>query len=183
MVVQLVLDVNGVLIKRKWNRSAKKKPDEDAVLPLHNKGFQHIKIRPFALDLLRAIDAIPGVTLIFWSSMTSEYMMPIVDLLSNESGVSNFSVMTQVDCTNLPHPEVTFKPLFAKDVARVYERYPDSDGVIFIDDSMQKMLYNEGETIRIVPEWNGEDYTDIELKTIIGELKELKELNAKKNSC
>ena len=175
MVVQLVLDVNGVLVKRKWTRSSKTSDVNVHVLPLHNKGFQHVKIRPFAIQLLRCIDVIPGVMLIFWSSMTGEYMQPIVDMLTTLAGITKFTVMTQADCTVSNHPYSTHKPLFSKDVARIFERYPNSDGTIFIDDSMIKMGYNEDEVIRIVPEWDGIDYDDTVLRELSGELTELVE--------
>jgi hypothetical protein len=169
MVVHVALDVNGVLVQRKWSgatRSAKRSAD-DHVLDMHpKKGWQHVLIRPFALDLLRVIESTPGAELVFWSSMTHDYMQPIVNLLTRLSGITEFAVMTQADCTPTQHPEVRGKPLFCKDAAQIYARYPESEGVVFIDDSALKMRYNAKEVVCILGTWDGLDKDDVELAAV-----------------
>lgn len=176
MVVHLILDVNGVLVKRKWTTSAKAISEDDNVLPLVNKkGFQHVMIRPFAVELLRAISSAPGVQLVFWSSMTPEYMDPIIDLLTGLAGVTDYATLSQNECTVGDHPTSSYKKLFSKDVARIYDRFQNSEGTIFVDDSMLKMGYNEGEVICIVSEWDGVDKSDVVLSELIGRLPSLME--------
>jgi hypothetical protein len=176
MTIQIVLDVNGVLVKRKWTGGEKQLSPDDNVIPMPTKrGCQHIRIRPHAVELIKAITETPDVILIFWSSMTREYMAPIVDLLLLKAGVDagDVCIMTQEDCTSSPHPEVSYKPLFSKDVTKVYKRFPNSDGVVFIDDSMLKMGYNKDEVVRIVSEWDGVDKDDDTLSGLIENLTEI----------
>jgi len=101
-------------------------------------------------------------------------MGPIVDLLLLKAGVDpgGVCIMTQEDCTSSPHPEVSYKPLFSKDVTKVYKRFPNSDGVVFIDDSILKMGYNGDEVVRIVSEWDGAGDDD----TLLGIVETLTEI-------
>ena len=159
-MLHIVLDINGVLINRQWKRSDKGINDDDHVIPMpYKKGSMHVFIRPGATELLKAI-ASSGHVLIFWSSMTKEYMEPIVELLVKLSGIERYRTMSQIDCmiTTHPDPKVTHKPLFLKDVQRVYERCPNTDGVVFIDDGPLKMQMNDDCEVVIVPTWG--DHTD-----------------------
>ena len=158
-MIHVVLDINGVLINRIWRKSDKPLNEYDNVIPMKCKaGCMHIFIRPGAIDSLRDI-ADKGCTLVFWSSMTREYMMPIVDLLIDKAGLKEKwfpRVLCQTDCQAIPHPdpEIKYKPLFLKDEKRIYERYPNTDGVMFIDAGPLKMRLNEDSEIIIVPSWD-----------------------------
>ena len=159
-MLHIVLDINGVLINRQWRKSETPINDDDHVIPMYCKvGCMHIFIRPGAIELLQAI-ANSGHVLIFWSSMTKEYMDPIVDLLVKLSGIERYRTMSQVDCAAVTHPDpnITYKPLFIKDVERIYERHPNTDGVVFIDDGPLKMQRNGDCEIIIVPSWD--DHTN-----------------------
>lgn len=160
----VVVDINGVLVKRIWSRSKKQSNERDNVLPMESKnGAQHVYIRPYALTLLEHLLKNDEVELVLWSSMTEEYMRPIVDLLLTHVGYTGEKVvktLNQSDCTPLPHPTHKYKPLFAKDVKKIYELLPNIDGVIFIDDSSDKMIFNEDETIIIAKPW--EDHNNID---------------------
>jgi hypothetical protein len=165
----VVLDINGVLIQRDWSRSSKPINERDNVIPMEAKrGYMHVFIRPGAIELIHAIIN-SGGTLVFWSSMTREYMMPIVYLLVDKAGIKESwypRILTQAECQAVPHPDITikFKPLFLKDEKRIYERFPNTDGVIFIDDNPCKMRLNEDSELIIVKEW--EDPNDIEDKEL-----------------
>ena len=125
-MLHVVLDINGVLINRKWGKCETPFNDDDHVISTPCKlGCMHVFIRPGAIELLQSV-AESGHVLIFWSSMTKKYMDPIVDLLVKLSGIKKYRTMSQVDCMSLNHPDpkITFKPLFVKDVQRIYERHP-----------------------------------------------------------
>lgn len=155
-MIYFVIDINGVLVKRKWSKSLKQSNENDNVIAMPGKnGAQHVFIRPYALELLKIISEKKNVNLIFWSSMTLEYMMPIVNILTKDI-VENFSVMSQIDCTAEQHPEHSYKPLFVKDVSKIYDRFVDVEKVVFLDDSLEKMKYNKNETIVIVKEWDNQ---------------------------
>lgn len=165
----VVIDINGVLIKRVWSKSSgntKPKDEHCHVIPMPSKsGCMYIYIRPGALELLRSIYYNKNYALVFWSSMTTEYMDPIVDLLVTTAGLDgsrHVRRLSQIDCTKLKHPTVNYKPLFVKDEKRIYERYPNTDGAIFIDDSPDKMCMNEDSKIIIVKPWDG-NHDDTEL--------------------
>ena len=52
MTIQIVLDVNGVLVKRKWTGGKNKMSPDDNVIPMPTKkGCQYIRIRPHAIKL------------------------------------------------------------------------------------------------------------------------------------
>lgn len=170
-MICFVIDVNGVLIKRIWSKSTKQSNEYDNVIPMPGKnGAQHVYVRPHALSLIKAIADKPNVRLVFWSSMTLEYMLPIVDMLTTKAGVvpEKYTAMSQMDCMVEKHPVHSYKPLFVKNVERIYERFPNSEGTVFVDDSVDKMKYNEDEVIVIVKPWSDhKDLSDSTLKTEI----------------
>lgn len=176
MSSQIVLDINGVLIERVWHfdHASVDKIDKDVhVIPMVlKKGSMHIKIRPFALDLIRSIQRMDSVDLVLWSSMTKVYMYPIVDLLVSLAGIANcdLTVMSQISCTMSDHPTKVGRKLFSKDIKKVQELFPDGSGVLFIDDSLLKMQYNATGSFKIVKPWDSTMFDDYELSTIIEEL-------------
>lgn len=165
----VVLDINGVLIQRVWRKSANPINERDNVIPMKRKsGYMHVFIRPGAIELIHEIINCGGI-LVFWSSMTREYMMPIVDLLVDKAGIRESwfpRILTQAECQAVPHPDLTirYKPLFLKDEKRIYERFPNTDGVIFIDDNPCKMRLNEDSELIVVKDWESpDDMNDKEL--------------------
>lgn len=167
-MICVVVDLNGVLIHRRWVRGDKQRGSPDRIfIPMKGKGGgMYVAVRPYAIALLERILAREDMRLVFWSSMTLEYMMPIVTLLQTKlrAPADAFDVLSQEDCTMEPHPKVTYKPLFLKDVQKVLALHPNVEDVIFIDDSEEKMRVNEGAQIIIVKEWDGMDAYDDTLK-------------------
>lgn len=174
-MLHIVVDINGVLISRVWSKSGKPYNDNDNVIPMETKnGYMHVFLRPGAIELLNAIHS-SGHAVVFWSSMTTEYMMPIVDLIVGKTALNNkyIRILSQVDCVAVRHPDpkITYKPLFLKDVERIYERYPNTDGVVFIDDEPLKMRCNGDSEVIIVKPWkNYKDTDDKELFNLIPNL-------------
>jgi hypothetical protein len=172
--VPVVVDINGVLIHRKWNKSFVPMNDKDHVTPVANKnGAMHVFIRPHAIQFLNAIHEMPGTTLVLWSSMTLEYMKPIVDLLMSYCPPGfRYSMLSQMDCTAVQHPKIHSRSMFMKDVNRIYERFPSANGVVFVDDTAEKMVFpgNFDEQLCIIKTWGGVDSDDVVLRDLITNL-------------
>lgn len=141
----IILDINGVL----GAREAFNQKD-----PKRNRKFV---VRPSALDFISFVSQLFEVAI--WSCSTRQNLETDLRTLFADGGESLLCfVWDQDDSSNLwPRTSVvnSRKPLFLKELSRVWERYPcfGGRGTLLVDNHIEKFEKNPLGTCVLLPEW------------------------------
>lgn len=156
----LILDLNGVLMDREFDKEGKIEidPDQD----MHRVGSFVVWRRPgldaVLPDLFRQYDVA------VWSSVKKWNADQLIPLLFGEYAKQLKFVFNQKQCTAVTHPDPDAKkPLFLKVLMKVWAEYPEynDSNTCLIDDTAEKHRENPPTTQFAPRTWTHENRSDI----------------------
>ncbi len=98
-------------------------------------------------------------TVAVWTSAAQRNARALVDyVFGKERAARLFFVFDQSHCTAVTHPDPQAKkPLFLKELRRVYDMGWPQDTVLLVDDTMEKAQRNPDNTCFVVSKWSVTD--------------------------
>ncbi len=135
----IILDMNGLIVDKKNKKSFK--IDELDVRPSSTSGTCFIWKRPYSDIFIDFI--LKNFDVAVWSSAKLHNVQSMVDFVFEDRQKELVFIWDQTKC--IPeNMEGSTHPLFLKPIDEVLKFFPEyKDGILFIDDTPNKLKYNE----------------------------------------
>ena len=153
----LILDLNGFLIDREYSKLIKgvvpQSPPEGAV----RSGSFFVWMRPGIKEFLDII--FHNFDVAVWSSVSKLNIDTLSVLVFGDRIKQLKFIWDQNMCVKEPHPLTTRKPLFLKNLSKVWEVFPqyNESNTLIVDDTDLKMKNNPKECVVKALEWTHDD--------------------------
>jgi hypothetical protein len=156
----LILDVNGLLIYRTVDRIPN-------VQHHFKSNGRFVYYRPYWKEFLNF--CFKNFQIAFWSTSTSKNCFDIINDLVVSFQEKPIFTFFQDDCINTGLITQDKKPIFLKNLQRVFEKYPhfNYNNTLLLDDSEYKSFLNHPFSNLTTTEWKG-DFTDTDLEPVNG---------------
>jgi 5'(3')-deoxyribonucleotidase len=157
----VVLDLNGVLVDKRWNVKEKKSGGKDFKL--------EVNVRPGAQKFIENLSK--NHTVCIWSSAMKHTIQKILNKVFDSDESINKAVsfiLTQKSCTAIDgiskkefltdeeyeKYEKKGVPLFMKEISEIHKKFPNKfSKILFVDNSAEKLLKNPKDSYHIVETW------------------------------
>mmetsp|Transcript_20635 Transcript_20635/g.25020 ORF Transcript_20635/g.25020 Transcript_20635/m.25020 type:complete len:272 (+) Transcript_20635:59-874(+) len=160
--IVLVLDLNGLLVHRV--RVSHKNKGSDKRDKGVRVGRSIMYIRPYTQEFLELI--FNHFDIVIWSSARVDNIQAIIDVVLNKKQRDSVkAVLDQSHCKWAgPHPNEPQKPLFLKELSRVWEVVGTPSNTLLVDDSPEKADLNPPYTAVHPKPWCRENQHDTSLR-------------------